>query len=112
MKPLWQHQVEAIRRAETERDLGLFFEQGTGKTRTMIEILRRKYAVKEHIRKTLIICPVIVCRNWKAEFKQYSNRNQRDIVILEGTGIQREASMRKVLEDPNKIVIKIGRAHV
>ncbi len=105
MKPLWQHQVEAIRRAETERDLGLFFEQGTGKTRTMIEILRRKYAVKEHIRKTLIICPVIVCRNWKAEFKQYSNINQKDIVILEGTGVQREASMRKVLEDPNKIVI-------
>ena len=36
----WQHQLEAIQRAEHERDFALFFEQGTGKTSTAINIAR------------------------------------------------------------------------
>lgn len=88
-RPLWNHQVQAIKAAVVLKDLGLFFEMGTGKTRTLIEILRRKYAEKNRIRKTLILCPVIVCENWKAEFKMYSKIGQQHITVLKGSHANR-----------------------
>ena len=88
-RPLWQHQVQAIRASTVLKDLGLFFEMGTGKTRTMIEILRRKYAEKNQLRKTLILCPVIVCENWKKEFKMYSKIGQQHITVLKGSHTKR-----------------------
>jgi len=90
-KPLWNHQLEAIRRAETERDLGLLFEMGTGKTRTVIEIVRRKFAAKGALRRTLILCPAIIRDNWKHEFKMYSKISQRDIVVLKDSCVKRVA---------------------
>ena len=82
-KPLWEHQVQAIRAAEILPDLGLFFEQGTGKTRTTIEILRRRFAHEKRLLKTLIVCPQLVCKNWKDEFRLFSKINPNDIVILQ-----------------------------
>jgi len=71
-------------------------DMGTGKTRTMIEIVRRKFAEKNSLRKTLIICPVIVCENWKREFKMYSKIAQKDIVVLTGSGASR---IKKLTEE-------------
>jgi hypothetical protein len=31
MRPMWNHQVSALRMAENRENLGLLFEQGTGK---------------------------------------------------------------------------------
>jgi SNF2 family DNA or RNA helicase len=95
MKALWQHQVDAIRKAEKVRDLALFFEQGTGKTRTTIEILRRRYHANGRLLKTLIICPPIVCENWKREFALYSKVNQKDIVVLRGPQTKRVENFLK-----------------
>jgi len=89
VKPLWNHQVHAVAVAMRMRDLGLFMEMGVGKSRTMIEILRRKYAEAGKLRKTLIFAPVIVCENWKKEFKMYSKVNQSDILVLTASGKKR-----------------------
>jgi SNF2 family DNA or RNA helicase len=99
MQPLWNHQVHGIRVAEKLKDLGLLYEQGTGKTRTMIEILRRRYAHASRLKKTLVLCPVIVCENWKAEFAKYSKINPRDIVILTGAGKSRVRTLLKEVGD-------------
>lgn len=108
MHPLWQHQVHAIRVAEVNQDLGLLMEMGTGKTRTMIEILRRRYAAVNRLRKTLILCPIIVCENWKAEFKMYSKVSQGDILVLTKSGKQRvNAFINAVGEDLSKAKIVI-----
>lgn len=88
--PLWEHQIRAIRAAEEVRDLGLLMEQGVGKTRTLVEVLRRKYAKVGKIRRTLILCPAIVRDNWKNEFKLYSKISQKEIVVLKGSARQRE----------------------
>lgn len=88
-RALWNHQVYAIRVAEVCDDLGLFFEQGTGKTRTTIEILRRRYAKRDRLMKTLILAPAIVCPNWKTEFGLYSKIRSKDIVVLTGSGKKR-----------------------
>lgn len=89
MRPLWQHQVDAIRMAETNRDVGLFWEMGTGKTRGMIEILRRRYAAKGVLRKTIIFAPIVVCPNWAKEFALYSKIKPTDIVVLTKSGKRR-----------------------
>ena len=92
VRPLWGHQAHAIRAAESLRDLGLFFEMGTGKSRTIIEILRRRFAKVGRIRRTLILAPKIVCPNWKNEFKIYSKILQKDIVVLDGSAKKRIAT--------------------
>lgn len=88
-RPLWNHQVHGIRVAEITPDLGLLYEMGTGKTRTMIEILRRRYAAKGRLMRTLILAPAKVCPNWKDEFKLYSKVNPSDILVLTQAGKRR-----------------------
>lgn len=108
VRPLWDHQVHGIRVAEVVPDLGLFYEQGVGKTRTMIEILRRKFAKAGRMQKVLILCPVIVCENWKREFAMYSKINPLDIVVLNGSGRKRVKDfLRQVGDDlsGNKIIV-------
>lgn len=107
-RPLWDHQREAIKAAEVIPDLGLFFEQGTGKTRTMIEILRRRYAKAGRVMRTLIVAPPIVLYNWKSEFKMYSKVNPNDIVILTKSGARRKKDFIKAVGEDlshNKIII-------
>lgn len=89
MRPLWNHQVETIRMAEVCQDVFLAHEMGTGKTRTTIEILRRRYAKEKRLMKTLIVSPIIVCDNWKKEFALFSKINPNDILVLTETGKRR-----------------------
>jgi SNF2 family DNA or RNA helicase len=101
---LWKHQVAGINKAMemdqhgiyTNNDLGLFFEQGTGKTRTMIEILRRRYAAAGRVKRTLILCPIIVCENWRKEIHQFSKLKREDVYVLTGSGVKRAQTMRKI----------------
>lgn len=107
-KPLWKHQEAAITLAATERDLALLMDPGVGKSRTTIEILRRKYAIAGRIRKTLILSPIVVCDNWKREFAMYSKVRQEDILVLTGTGKQRVASFLSGVGETlsgNKIIV-------
>lgn len=94
-KPLWNHQVQAIRMAEERDCLALFADMGTGKSRMVVEILRRRYAKHGRILRTLILCPIAVCKNWKQEFALYSKVNPADIVVLNQTGAGRIKEMIK-----------------
>lgn len=87
VKPLWAHQVIAIARALDPRteELAFLHEQGTGKTRTIIETLRHQFARNGRILNTLIVCPLIVKRQWQEQFAQYSKIQKIDIVVLDGS---------------------------
>lgn len=114
---MWKHQgdavtlameIEPLYKTYTCPDLGLFFEQGTGKTRTLIEILRRRFAVAGEVQKTLILCPVIVCENWRKEFAMYSKIAADDVVVLSGHGKKRMQTFLKAVGDTlagKKIII-------
>lgn len=80
----WRHQRDAFERAKTSNQLALFFEVGTGKTATMINILRWKYGEHKKIRPTLILAPSVVCPNWKREFSVHSKIPQERILVLSG----------------------------
>ncbi len=99
MRPLWDHQVQAVRKAETCKDMFLAMEMGTGKSRTTIEILRRRYAQKGKLLKTLIICPVIVCDNWKREWAMYSKVNPNDVIVLTTAGKRRVQDFLRAVGD-------------
>jgi len=105
VKPLWEHQIKGLQLAEIEPDVALFFEQGTGKTRTCIEIIRRRFANKERIMRTVIFCPKIVTRNWKDEILMFSKIRSEDIIILKGDGKQRLKDFKTKVEGRNKIII-------
>ena len=94
MSPLWSHQKEAITRASDGEELGLFFEMGTGKTRTIVEILKRKFYENKSTMRTLILCPPVVLKNWVNEFKMFSEFDERDIVVLD-----RKTRKEKGLQD-------------
>lgn len=95
---MWDHQARAVTMADVIKCLALFMEMGCGKSRTLIEILRRIYARAGKIRPTLIFAPKIVCRKWKEEFAKYSKIHQSRIFVLEGSGVQRLALLNKAIE--------------
>lgn len=90
LPPLWNHQAEAIERAKLVPEFALFFEMGTGKSRTFIEIVRNLYNAERRVARTLILTPKIVVPNWKEEFAKFSKVPQDRIVLLHGTPAQRK----------------------
>jgi len=68
---LWGHQKEAISKAALKDYFALFFEMGTGKTRTALEILKHKLQTTRAPLKTLIVSPLVVVPNWVKEARQW-----------------------------------------
>lgn len=86
MKPLWAHQEKFVARAEKAASLAAFMEPGTGKTRAIIEVLRRDFARRKGIARTLIICPLSTVKQWQVAFSEYSLINPKCIKALTGAG--------------------------
>lgn len=81
LPPLWQHQRQAI--IEAELYYALFFDPGCGKTRTALELFK-KHTAATNCNKTLIFCPLNVCRNWEREIKFYLSDLPTEIMIAAG----------------------------
>lgn len=80
--PLWQHQREAL--AKAGKKFALFFDPGTGKTRTAIELFKREARQSSnqgHWHKAIIFTPLNVCRNWENELKEYLGENFRVYLV-------------------------------
>lgn len=87
--PPFAHQLHAIEVSKSLKDLALFWEMGTGKTACTINILRQKFLETKTLRRTLILAPAVVLKNWKNEFALHSKINPQDIVLLEGSAHKR-----------------------
>lgn len=90
---LWFHQKKAIEIARGRNAYALFFEMGTGKTATAINILREKCKAKKKLLKTLVLAPLITLDNWKREFGMHSQI--KDITILKGSQKDRIKQFKK-----------------
>lgn len=91
---LWTHQKTAIDRADNR--FALFFDPGCGKSRTAIELYRRK-VINRNLsasNKVLIFAPLNVCRNWQNELAEYLGAPYKVFLCAGGTKIQKT----KVLE--------------
>ncbi len=102
---LWDHQREIIKRAVPLKAYGIFAEMGTGKTCAAIQILRHWYTAEKRVLKTLVLGPPIIVQNWKREIQAFSKVGDK-VVVLDGTGKNRERLLQEILEgDNNKIVV-------
>ena len=90
---LWSHQREALLRAKNR--FALFFDMGTGKTRTFIELYKRQM---DWCKRILVIAPLNVCRTTRDELEKYLGC-PFDCTIISG---QSKPKKLKLLEDYNK----------
>lgn len=86
---LWAHQETAKNLALETDGFGLFMSLGTGKTATTIHILSALFKRHGGIKRTLILCPPIVIRNWQREFAMHSDIGYSRIIPLVGPGKDR-----------------------
>lgn len=107
-KGLWEHQKRGVEfakeRAKHGVGIGLFFEQGTGKTRTALEILQDRYLELNGIAPTLILCPPVVVANWRREIQEYTSISDRRVATLTGSQVERLAVFEKRLEVDSKFI--------
>lgn len=101
----WAHQLRAIEATKGRDHFALFFEQGCGKTSTLINILRHKFEENGQM-STLILCPQIVIENWKREILAHSEIPETEIYCLTGKGFDRMCDFERFIEcKPRRIVI-------
>lgn len=86
---LWAHQRAAVERSKSLDYFALFFEPGTGKTRTAIHMARHKYNTHHALLPTLVLCPPVVISNWKREWAECSKIDPKRVIPLVGTGKER-----------------------
>lgn len=110
--PPWKHQHLAIEMAKYTPDLALFFEMGTGKTSTTINILRQEFGEQKRLMRTLVLGPIIVVKNWLNEFKMHSKIAEHDIVPLTGPGKSRCKKFQEWALDPKTLTMTRGRIFV
>lgn len=91
---LWEHQKRAIAQAQDKSNYALLFDPGTGKSATIIGILRQKYALHNALLRTMIICPTVVCENWKREWAKFSRVPETEVQVLLGSGKERAAQIQ------------------
>lgn len=101
---LWAHQVEAIKKAHLA--FALFFDPGTGKSWTAIEIFK-KFLIKLpnnklERQKLLILAPLNVCRNWENELAKFLGQPYETFLIAGHT----KAKRVKTLEKYKRLVLK------
>lgn len=101
----WAHQLTAIQNAAFLPWYALFFEMGTGKSGTAINILRTKYQEKGRILRTLIFAPPIVVANWRDEWFKNSMISSKQITALSGSGVQRLAIFNKLSGEPGHVFL-------
>ncbi len=100
----WKHQLNAISIAETTNELALFFDMGTGKTATTINILRVKYNTHKKIMRTLIFAPLVVCENWRREFEIHSGIPRKNTLLLNKSGEKRISDIEELAGDDTIII--------
>src|SRR5690348_7396232 len=98
----WKHQVRAITSAKPLPHFALFHDVGTGKTRSCIRILADKFNENKRVMRTVILCPIIVTKNWPREIEKFSNiKAERIFVAYNKNPKKRYENLKAALEKNN-----------
>ncbi len=108
IKP-WEHQLKGIELSRRVPDVALFFEMGTGKTGTAINIVREHFARNKRVLRTLILGPVITVKNWQKEFRMHSKIRDNDVTPLVGKGTKRVKTFLEAATDPQAQTLTRGK---
>lgn len=82
---LWDHQRKAVEKSKDRNNLALFFDAGTGKSATTINIILEKWNRQRVKSPVLIFCPPVVVENWRREWIRFANLPPDLILPLVGS---------------------------
>lgn len=86
---LWEHQQKAVNLASGKNYFALFMDPGTGKSASLTTILRNIYNREGDIVPTIILCPLVVIKNWKKEILMWSKIPESKVILVTGTTAQK-----------------------
>lgn len=98
-----KHQLDALRRARKKRSFALFWEMGTGKTFTVINLAAARFE-KKQIDSLIVICPTPIKLVWEEEVEKWCPY-EYEIFVLESTN--KEAFLYFTALETEKIKIVI-----
>lgn len=106
IKP-WQHQIEAIEKAKARNYFAFFFEMGTGKTGAAARTLEAISNQQGYLPSCLILCPLIVIKNWRDEIELQTELPLSKVLLLyRGSGDKKCELLKEHLsKDRHSIVI-------
>lgn len=90
----YEHQAQGFQLIKDEDSFALFMEQGTGKSKLVIDLLRYVFFKEKKVLKTLVVCPKIAVENWLNEFEIHSNSGDYAVVV-KGTKARREKTLAR-----------------
>lgn len=96
----YPHQLDIMRLSQTQDDVALFWEMGTGKTFGLINILRLKYGKNKRLMRTLILSPIVTLHNWQEEIEMHSNVPKTKVHIITGSGAKRVKKLHNAVYTP------------
>lgn len=79
--PLFSYQIEGVNRLEHVKVGALFMEQGTGKTRTALELISRRMIARK-VTKVLWLCPCTVKENLRNDIIKHCGGFPGSILIV------------------------------
>ena len=94
VKP-WAHQKKAIDIASKKNYYALFFEMGTGKTLTSINILRSWCLRENRVLNTLILCPPAIISQWGEEINKFSRLGPHVQLLNQNTGAKKKKALQE-----------------
>lgn len=77
----YEHQREGIVKAFWEHRVAIFHDCGLGKTKTMIDVLRL-LKLTGGFKKTLVLCPSHLVRNWQREVAKHSEEGEFSVRVM------------------------------
>lgn len=97
---LYPHQQAAVEKLSKLKVGALYMEQGTGKTRTTLELIRRRFCVGK-INRVLWLCPCSIKQNLQSDIIYHCGVLPEEIVIR---GIESLSSSDKLYNELLKLV--------
>jgi SNF2 family DNA or RNA helicase len=85
MYKLMKHQEQAVNICKNKKAYALFFGCGSGKSLTAITIMRDKYIKHKSVLQTLIVCPLSVAKQWKAEIAKFYPDLEKYVSVAVGS---------------------------
>lgn len=106
---MYEHQLKAVDKLSKVKVGALYMEQGTGKTRTTLELINKRLAVKkaEHI---LWLCPCSVKENLKRDIIKHIGELDEELITICGietlsSSIKANLELLELVENKNVYLI-------
>jgi SNF2 family DNA or RNA helicase len=105
--PPMDHQVRGLKRAWKSADFAYFWEMGTGKTFTTINLATARY-LKDHINALVVFCPTPIKLVWEHEFEQWCPIDHEVVVLTSGPSSANEVKKFAAKEIDGLKVLVVG----